>query len=126
MLSEIRRGLDQAGVRLADLCLSLWGIRLEVCPFVESSKLSTFCCIGDHHKMVPGDVPASGCLNSNFETRLDDYRVYRTSQIEALPHRPGGREQCTNRGKVHGGISSAPFPGEHSLGGGYCARGMAA
>src|SRR5262249_8664174 len=37
MLCEIGRRLDQAWVRLTDLCLSLWGICLEVCPFVESS-----------------------------------------------------------------------------------------
>src|SRR5262245_14895580 len=98
MLSKIRGRLDQAWVRLANLCLPLWGIHLEVCPFVESSKSSPFGCIGDHHKVIPWDVPASRCLNSNFEARLDNLWVYRARQIQAFSHCSGGREQFVNRG----------------------------
>src|SRR5262249_17050700 len=118
--------LDQAGVRLADLCLPLWGIHLEVCPLVEGSKSSTFSVIGDHHEMVPGGVPASRGLNGNFEARLDDLRDYSAGQIQSLPHCPSGRQEFVNRGKVHGEFSSASCPVEHSLGSAYGARGMAA
>src|SRR5262245_45657444 len=101
MLRKVCRRLDQAWVRLADLCLSLWGIRLEVCPFVEGSESSTFSCIGHHHEVIARDIPPSWCLNGDFETRLDDCRVYRASTIQAFPHRPGSRQQFVNRSKVH-------------------------
>src|SRR5262249_41999668 len=112
--SEIGRGLDQAWVRLADLRLPLRRIRLEVCPFIEGSKSSTFCCVGNHHEVIPWDVPASRCLNSNFETSLDDCRVYRTPEIQAFSYRPGGRQQFVNRGKVHGEVSSTSL-GNHCV-----------
>jgi hypothetical protein len=105
MLSEIGRGLDQAGVRLADLRLPLWRIHLQVCPFVEGSKIGTFYCVGDHHEVIAGNVSTSRCLNGYFETRLDDRRVYRARQIQAFPHCPGGREQFVNRGEVHRGVA---------------------
>src|SRR5262245_6529842 len=54
--------------------------------------------------MVPRDVPASGCLNGNFETRLEDLRGYRTCEIQAFSHCPGGRQQLVNCGDVHGDI----------------------
>src|SRR5215831_10011778 len=104
MLREIRGRLDQAWVRLADLCLPLWRVHLEVCPLIEDSKSSTFGCIGDHHKVIAGNVATSGCLNGDFETRLDDCKVYRASQIQAFPYCPGGRQQFVDRGEVHGGI----------------------
>ena len=126
MLSEIRGRIDQAGVRLSDLCLSLRRIHLQVCPFVESSKSGTFGGIGHHDEVIPGDVPSGRCLNGNFETRLDDLRVYRTRAIQAFPHCPGGREQFVNRGEVHGEVSSASCPGNRWLGSGDYARGMAA
>src|SRR5216117_1812039 len=65
--------------------------------------------------MVPGDIPTSGCLNGDFETGLDDLRVYRASQIQAFPHRPSGRQQFVNRGEVHGEVSSASFPARTRL-----------
>src|SRR5262245_37815935 len=106
MLRKIRRGLDQAWVRLANLRLPLWRVHLEVCPFVESSQSDTFSFIGDHYEMIAWDVPPSGCLNGDFETRLDDRRLYSTCEIQAFPHRPSSREQLVNRGEVHGEVSS--------------------
>src|SRR5262245_24075909 len=126
MLSEIRRGLDQAWVRLADLRLPLWRIHLEVCPLVEGSEISTFGFISDYHKVIAGNVSTSRCLNSNFEARLDDLRVYRARQIQTFPHCPGSRQQFVNRSEIHGEVSSASFPGENRGGSGYFTRGMAA
>src|SRR2546430_2620299 len=80
----------------------------------------------DHHEVIPWDVPTSGCLNGNFETGLDDLRVYRASQIQTFPHCTGGREQFINCGEVHGEVSFASFSGENSLGSGYFERRMAA
>src|SRR5262245_47363173 len=102
MLSKICRRRDEAGVRLADLCLPLWRVHLEVCPFVEGSKSSTFWRVSYHHEMVSRDVPASRCLNGDFETGLNDFRVYRAHEIQAFPYCPGGRQQFVNRSEVHG------------------------
>src|SRR4030095_859555 len=89
-------------VRLADLRLPLWRVHLEVCPFVEGGKISTFGFISHHDEVIAWDVPASWCLNSDFETRLDDLRCDSTCEIQAFPHCPGGRQQFIDRSKVHG------------------------
>ena len=91
---SIRRGSDSP-----HLLLPLRRVHLQVCPFVKRSKRGTFCGVGHHDKVIPGDVPSGRCLNGNFETRLDDRRVYRASTIQAFPHGTGRREQLVNSGE---------------------------
>ena len=62
------------------------------CFSVEFRKASALGRVSYDDEVIPSDIAPSGRLNGNFETFLDDFRLYGTCQVKPFP-------DCTSRCK---------------------------